>query len=123
MDPPVAERSEEPQLVLDQRSAGRHVDVRDEVGRVAVRSESVSLKVRIVVVAGLQRVARPRERRAAVPFAAAGLRDHVQEHAGGGHGDVVRARRHLDVVERVDVVVEARGADRRRVADVDAVQK
>ena len=35
----------------------------------------------------------------------------------------MRAGRHLDVVERVEVVVEARGADRRRVADVDAVQE
>src|SRR5262249_49508855 len=34
-----------------------------------------------------------------------------------------RAGGHLDVVERVDVVIETGRADGRRVADVDAVQK
>ena len=123
MNAPVAERSEEPELVLHERTAGRHVDVRDEIGRVAVGAEPVLLQIRIVIVAGLQRVSRPCERRAAVPPVAAGLRDHVQEHARRRHGDVVRAGRDLDVVERVEVVVEAGGADGRRIADIDPVQK
>ena len=53
---------------------------------------------------------------------AAALGHHVEEHAARRHGDVVRAGRDLDVVERVEVVIEAGGADRRRIADVDAVQ-
>ena len=59
---------------------------------------------------------------AAAPALAAALGHHVEEHAAGRHGDVVRAGRDLDVVERVEVVVEARRANRRRIADVDAVQ-
>src|SRR4029079_2466902 len=57
---PIAERSEESQLVLDQWSARGDVDVRHEIGRVAVLTEAVLLKIRIVIVARLQRVTGPR---------------------------------------------------------------
>ncbi len=67
-------------------------------------------------------VAQPRRGDAALPRLAAALGDHVQEHAARRHRDVVRAGRDLDVVEGVEVVVEAGRADGRRVADVDAVQ-
>ena len=76
----------------------------------------------VVDVLRLRRVAQPGERAAAVPHVRAALGHHVEEHAARRHGDVVRAGRDLDVLERVEVVVEARRANRRRVADVDAVQ-
>ena len=76
----------------------------------------------VVDVLRLRRIAQPCERRAAAPDVAAALGHHVQEHAAGRHGDVVRAGRDLDVLEGVEVVVEAGRANGGGVADVDAVE-
>ena len=89
--------------------------------RVGLGTEAVAQQL-VVDVLRLRGIAQPGERGAAAPVLAAALGHHVQEHAARRHGDVVRAGRDLDVVERVEVVVEAGRADRRRIADVDAVQ-
>src|SRR5687768_7226665 len=98
MNAPVAERSEEPYFVFHERTARREVDVGDFVRRVAVGPEAVTLKNRVRVVAPLHALAGPRGRRRSAPAVAAGLGDHVEEHPGGGNGDVVRAGRDLNVV-------------------------
>ncbi len=50
--------------------------------------------------------------------------DHVQGDAARLNGDVGRAaRRHVQLFEHVEVVVEGRAAEGRRVGDVDAVDR
>ncbi len=76
----------------------------------------------VIDVLPLRGVAEPCEGGPSTPDVAATARQHVEEHPACWHGDVVGARRNLDVLERIEVVVEAGGTDGRGVTHVDAVQ-
>ena len=71
---------------------------------------------------GRAAVALTGEQQLAVEFVGAALGHHVDEHARRAHGDVLRAARHLDVLERARIVVVHREALRRRVVHVDAIE-
>jgi len=70
MHAPVAERPEEPHLVLHQRPPAEK-SMSDTKSAVLPSAEAVLLQIRIVIVAALQLLARPRDRRPALPFVAA----------------------------------------------------
>src|SRR6059036_3232096 len=122
MDTPVAERPESAELVFDDRTTGAEVDIRHEVARIAVASESIFVEAGVDI-AALRLLAQPRERCPPGPFVAAGFRRHVQEYAACRHRDVMRSGRDLNVLERIKVVVVTSRPDGCRVADVDAVEE
>src|SRR5439155_16718460 len=94
--------------------------VLDVLDRVAARGTEVALRrsdvVRFELLVRVEEARRPAER------VAAALGDEVDLHAGALLGRVAAARRDLDFVERVEVIVGRRGIARRDVADDRAVE-
>ncbi len=112
----------EPEPVLDDGAADLHAVVLDGVDGVAPMCDCEALGYGLFVVAlGLPAVIRDEEAARPVDVVRAPLRHHVEVRAGRDEGDVVASRRDLQLLERVEVVVGRRGADRGDVGDVDAV--
>ena len=111
--------SPEPQAVADDRSAGFDAHVIDVVdlvddGEIA-RRLARDRRIRLPGVLGREVAGRPGE------VVRAALGDHVHLHARGLDARVGATRRDLHLLERVEVVVGRRGAERADVGDVDAV--
>ena len=117
----VVGRTEEEHLVAQDRPADLEVGIRQQLRGIGVGPEAGIEQGRIHVV-GLGGVALIGLQRLALELVRAGLGDHVDEHPAGADRDVLRAGRHLDVLECARHVVVHREPLRRRVVDVDPVE-
>ena len=109
-----------PDLVFKDRTAGVEAIVLDLDDPVVVRDARGQRQRRIV--AGLEELVGQVEAAGQVGLVAAAPADHVQGDTAGLHGHIRAAGGDVQLFEHVEVVVQGRTAQGRRVADVDAVQ-
>ena len=117
-----AVRAPPPQLVLDDRAAGVEAVVLDVLDLVGVQdAEGLQLGRDV---GGLEEGVGQVEAAGQAHPVAAAAGDHVQRDAAGLNGNIGRAaRRDVQLFEHVEVVVQGRAAEGRRVGDVDAVDR